>query len=159
MEQEINYRLGNKSFRFVGSHHKIKQVTGYNADENEIFNIPRNQYNFIFDHQWGDDFSYQLSLKYLGDRKSPINIALNGEPIKDPFPNQGVEFQVPENRLPSNYLLNMNLRWKFGQRPLTLTFNVQNLLNKTWYQGGSVAHPYRQTGRWFKLGLEYKFID
>ena len=159
MEQEINYRLGNKSFRLVGSHHKIKQVKGYNADENEIFNIPRNQYNFIFDHQWGDDFSYQLSLKYLGNRKSPINIALNGKPVKDPFPSQGVEFQVPENRLPSNYLFNINLRWRFDQKPLTLTFNVQNLFDKTWYQGGSVAHPYRQTGRWFKLGLEYKFVD
>ena len=40
---------------------------------------------------------------------------------------------------------------------MSVSFNVQNAFDKEWYQGGSVAHPYKQTGRWYKLGIEYKF--
>jgi iron complex outermembrane receptor protein len=153
LEQEWTYQFENTSLRFLGHHYKVNSIDRYSADNDEIFNIPRNQYNLIFGHQLTDKLHYQLSAKYLGNRRSPINIAINNQPVADPFPNQGITYQAPHNRLGAVVLFNANLRWKLAQT--TISFNVQNLFNRQWTQGGSVVHPYEQTGRWFKLGVEY----
>ncbi|SFB89944.1 TonB-dependent receptor plug domain-containing protein [Pseudoalteromonas denitrificans] len=157
IEPEFTYQFEKRTFRFIGSYYKIKKSEGYSADNNEIYNIPRYQFNLIFDQKLNDIVSYQLSLKYIGSRKSPINIAFNNVPVEDPFPNEGVEYQVPENMLPPTFLSNMNIRWQIPSLPMVVTFNVKNIFDKTWRQGGTVVHPYQQTGRWFKFGAEYKF--
>lgn len=159
LEQEISYHVENKTLRFIGSQNHIMDVKNYPASDSEIFNIPNYQFNFIFDHQYTDNLQYQLSWQYIGERLSPINIAINGEPVADPFPNSGVRFQDPNYHLAAVSLFNFNTRWKVENSNLTLTLNVRNLFDKNWYQGGSVTHPYKQTGRWIKLGLEYKFSD
>ncbi|TQV84952.1 TonB-dependent receptor [Aliikangiella coralliicola] len=82
---------------------------------------------------------------------SPINLA------GDNFPAQGVEFPLPNNRLDSVYLFNANLRWELPLNQLNLTFNVQNLFDKKWFQGGTTVVPYPQTGRWWKLGFNFRF--
>ncbi|MFT5162578.1 MAG: outer membrane receptor for ferrienterochelin and colicins [Alteromonadaceae bacterium] len=156
-EQELSWQADPFKFRFIASHYNVTSVEGYSADDNEIFNIPRTQFNLIMDHQLTEQLSYQLSAKYLGNRRSPINVALNNIPVADPFPTQGVDFFDLDNRLSHVYLFNLNLRWKPKVWPVTLTFNAQNLFDKNWQQGGSVVHPYQQTGRWFKFGLEYPF--
>jgi iron complex outermembrane receptor protein len=157
IEPEFTYQFEKRTFRFIGSYYKIKKSEGYSADNNEIYNIPRYQFNLIFDQKLNDIVSYQLSLKYIGSRKSPINIAFNNVPVEDPFPNEGVEYQVPENMLPPTFLSNMNIRWQIPSLPMVVTFTVKNIFDKTWRQGGTVVHPYQQTGRWFKFGAEYKF--
>jgi len=157
IEQEISYHLENKVFRFVGSQNHVVDTTNYPATDDEIFNIPNYQFNLIFDHKVDSNLEYQLSANYIGKRPSPINIAINGEPVADPFPDSGVVYQDPNNELGSTLLFNANLNWQFDSLPLTINLSAKNLFDKEWYQGGSVAHPYRQTGRWYKLGFDYKF--
>lgn len=157
LEQEWSYQYNDTNFKLIGNHYSVESVELYSADDDEIFNIPRNQYNFIIDNKFNQHLSYQLSLKYLGNRRSPINIALNNQPVVDPFPNAGVDYQVPDNRLSSVLLFNTDIRWQFNQGQTVLTFNVQNLFDKQWTQGGSVVHPYQQTGRWFKFGVEHNW--
>ena len=157
LEQEWTYRVDKTTLRLIGQYYQVTSVEGYGADDDEINNIPRHQYNLLMDQELTEQLSYQLSLKYLGNRRSPIFIAQNNVPVADPFPNEGVDYQVSDNRLPHVLLFNANLRWKLTDQPMMITFNVQNLFDKTWYQGGSVVHPYQQTGRWFKLGVEFSW--
>jgi len=99
----------------------------------------------------------QLSAQYLSNRKSPIRIAANNIIVDDPFPGQGVEFDVPENRLPSVILINAKIRWVPQSMPFEVSLSVQNLLDKQWQQGGSTIHPYPQTGRWGQLAFSYRW--
>lgn len=156
-EQEISYQFDNKIVRFIGSQNRVLDALHYPTTNDEIHNIPSHQFNLIFDHELNQQLEYQFSLQYLGERHSPINIALDGRPAQDPFPNAGARFQASDNMLGATTLLNANVNWQLETMPLTISFNVKNLTDKDWYQGGSVAHPYKQTGRWFKFGLHYKF--
>ena len=99
----------------------------------------------------------QISVQYLSNRKSPIRIATNNIIVEDTFPNQGVSFDEPENRLPSVTLLNAKIRWLPDNAPLEIFLSIQNLLDKQWQQGGSTIHPYPQTGRWGQLGISYRW--
>lgn len=157
LEQEISYQFDNKILRFIGSHNRVIDALHYPATDDDIHNIPSVQFNLIFDHKFNEQFEYQLSMQYIGQRYSPINIALDGEPAVDKFPNSGVQLQAPNNELDASTLFNLNLNWQPENLPLSVSFSVKNLFDKDWYQGGSVAHPYKQTGRWFKFGLQYKF--
>ena len=156
LEQEWLYQFDSASIQLIGNNYLVKSVEGYSANSNEIFNIPRSQYNLIFNQDLSDNLSYHASIKYLGSRLSPINIASNNQPVLDPFPNQGVEFQVPDNRLGSVVLFNTNIRWQYDSKS-SLGLAVHNLFDKNWQQGGSVIHPYQQTGRWYSLKLEHKW--
>lgn len=143
-EQEISYHLDNKVFRFIGSQTRVVSSENYPAQDDDIFNIPQYQFNVIFDHELSQQLDYQLSIKYLGERKSPIS-AVGERPLD------------LNNELGSNVLLNANVNWQLTSLPITISFNIQNAADKEWYQGGSVSRPYRQTGRWYELGFEYKF--
>lgn len=145
-EQEISYHLDNKVVRFIGSQTKVVKSENHPAKNNEIYNIPQYQFNLIFDHELNSNLDYQISLKYLGKRRSPIS-AVGSSPL------------ALHNELGASVLFNANVNWQLDNLPVTISFNVQNATDKQWYQGGSVALPYRQTGRWYKLGFEYKFSE
>lgn len=143
-EQEISYQIDNKVLRFIGSQTKVVNSENYPAKDSEIFNIPQYQFNLIYDHELESNFNYQISVKYIGERLSPVSLTESPS-----MPN--------EHKLGSTVLINANLNWQLSNLPITISFNVQNAADKEWYQGGSVALPYRQTGAWYKLGFEYKF--
>lgn len=157
LEQEISCHVDNKVFRFIGSQNKVLDTVHYPAMDDDVYNIPNYQFNLIYDHELTEHLEYQVSMQYIGKRTSPINIALDGQPVNDPFPDSGARFQSPEHSLGSTTLLNANINWQLESLPLTISLHVKNLADKDWYQGGSVAHPYKQTGRWYKLGVQYKF--
>lgn len=157
LEQELSYHFDDKVVRVVASQNQVRQIRHYPSSEDEIFNIPNYQLNLIFDHSLSQQLEYQVSAKYMGKRLSPINIAQDGATVADPYPDSGVDFFAPDNELGGHVLFNAHINWQLTNLPITMSLNVQNLFDKAWYQGGSVAHPYRQTGRWFKLGIEYKF--
>ncbi len=156
-EQEITYHFDDKTLRFIGSQSKVHETANYTASDDNIYNIPDYQFNLIFDHKVDEQLQYQLSMKYIGSRVSPIYIAVDGEPVVDPYPGVGVDYQDPNHKLGSTVLLNANFNWHVKGLPMTISASIQNLTDKEWYQGGSVAHPYQQTGRWYRVGFEYKF--
>ena len=156
-EHEWLYRFDENSFRLAATHQAVAEVEFYEADDDEIFNIPKTQISFTWDHRFSTSLLSQLSAQYLSNRKSPIRIAANNVIVDDPFPDLGVEFDVPENRLPSVVLINTKIRWVPQSMPFEISLSVQNLLDKQWQQGGSTIHPYPQTGRWGQLALSYRW--
>ena len=157
LEHEWHYQFDKNSIRLVASHYRVESVEFYEAQDDEIFNIPQTQVSVIWDTQLSAEMSAQLSARYLSDRHSPINIAASGVPVADPFPAQGVDFQVPDNRLPGVNLLAANIKWRAQTLPLELNLQIENLLDKKWQQGGSTVHPYPQTGRWTQLSVAYRW--
>lgn len=157
LEQEISYQFDNKTLRFIGSQSRVIDALHYPATDDDIDNIPSNQFNLIFDHSISPQFEYQIAMQHIGQRHSPINIAVDGRPAVDQYPNSGVRLQLPHNTLGATTLFHINLNWQAQTLPVSVSLNVKNVFDKQWYQGGSVAHPYKQTGRWYKLGLHYKF--
>lgn len=157
LEHEWLYRRGAHSLRLVGTYQKVASVEFYDATDDEVFNIPKSQYSFSWDAKLSQSVSSQIYLQYLSSRISPIRIANNNVLELDPFPNQGVEFEQPNHRLPSVVLLHAKLRWRLSSMPIELSISAQNLLDKQWEQGGSTIHPYPQTGRWIQLGAKYKW--
>ncbi|TQV76958.1 TonB-dependent receptor [Aliikangiella marina] len=157
LEHEWQYQLENNLFKLVASHYQVESVEFYEARDDEIYNIPQTQLSFTWDLQIDPQLANQFNLVYLGERLSPINILSNGVPVVDPFPNQGVDFQLPENRLPGVALINWKMSWKSPNSPLTVSASIQNLTNKMWRQGGSTVHPYPQTGRWGQIQFAYRW--
>lgn len=156
-EHEWLYRFDTHSIRLAATHQQVVTVEFYDADDDEIFNIPKTQLSLSWDHHVSDSVISQLSAQYLSNRKSPIRIAVNNVNVEDPFPDQGVEFDLPGNRLPSVTLINAKLRWLPKSTPLEISLSVQNLLDKQWQQGGSTIHPYPQTGRWGQVAFSYRW--
>jgi len=157
LEHEWLYRFDDHSLRLVATHQTVVEVEFYEADNDEIFNIPKTQMNLSWDSHIGNSIISQLSVQYLSSRKSPIRIAINNVNVEDPFPDQGVEFDVPENRLSGVTLVNAKIRWLAQTMPVEISLSVQNLLDKEWQQGGSTIHPYPQTGRWGQLAFNYRW--
>jgi outer membrane receptor for ferrienterochelin and colicins len=155
LEHEWLYRFGDNSLRLVATHQMVAEAEFYEADDDEIFNIPKTQISLNWDRHISRSLISQLSALYLSDRKSPIRIAADNIIVDDPFPAQGVEFDVAENRLPSVLLINAKIRWLLQSMPLEVSLSVQNLFDKQWQQGGSTIHPYPQTGRWGQLAFSY----
>jgi len=156
-EHEWVYRFGSNSVRLVATHQKVAAVEFYDALDDEIFNIPKNQFSLSWDTEISQQVIAQFYLQYLSSRLSPIRIANNNSLVDDPFPNQGVSFDEPEHRLPSVMLINAKVRWQFESIPLEISLSVQNLTDQEWEQGGSTIHPYPQTGRWAQVGISYSW--
>ncbi|WP_196137661.1 TonB-dependent siderophore receptor [Aliikangiella sp. G2MR2-5] len=156
LEQEWLYRLENNRFRLITSLQRVNSFEFYEARGDEIFNIPKLQAGLTWDYQATDKLSSQVHVQYIGERLSPVSIASNGVPVVDSFPDSGVEFQVPNNRLDSVLLLHSAVSWKWSNH-LRIKLAFQNLLNERWEQGGSTIHPYPQTGRWGQVSMYYQW--
>lgn len=57
--------------------------------------------------------------------------------------------------IPARAVWNVGIDYKFNR--FNVEFNINNLLNKTYEQGGSSIAPIRQRGLWYMLTLSYKF--
>jgi len=157
-EHQAAYRSENWKLSLVGSFNNVIKTEDYLANSNEIYNIPNQTLNVIFDYQWQDNISSSIQLNYIGDRLSPVNISLNGVPVNDPFPNAGVSYQAPDNRLSSEVITNFSTKFNnvFGTKA-TLELHAFNLFDTTYFQGGTTLHPYQQEGRWLLAQLRYSF--
>lgn len=157
LEHEWQYQMQNHLIKLVASYYRVESVEFYEAQYDEIFNIPQTQYSVTWDWQLSEQVSNQLNYSSFGSRLSPILILNNGQPVTDPFPGEGSEFQLPNNRLPTAGLLNWKFNWKSSRWPLSVSASVQNLANKQWKQGVSTIHPYPQTGRWGQVELVFRW--
>jgi len=142
--------------RLVATMNRLIDSKQFLADDTYIYNIPNHTLNLILDYRFNDHWSINGEWQYIGKQLSPIDISLNGQPVSDPFPNSGVDYQVPNNMLDAVNLLHTRLAWQASPQ-LELALEVRNLFDKQWRQGGTTLHPYPQEGRWWQLAVEYRW--
>ena len=157
-EHQLIYRADNWQARLVGFFNRVIYFDDFAAKGSRIHNVPNETVNFIFDYQWSERIKTSIQLNYTGKQLSPININLNGTTINDPFPNQGVIFQDPDNKLGGRTITNFSLTVNdLFKQNLTGEVHIFNLFDKSYQQGGTTLHPYPQEGRWFVAQLRYHF--
>jgi len=76
--------------------------------------------------------------------------------IADAFPNEGVEFQDASNRVNEVTLLHTQISY-FPIEDMRINLSIENVMDEDYSQGGTTLHPYPQTGRWTRLGIQYNF--
>lgn len=147
LEHEASWTGTATTLRFNATGQWVTDEERVNARSDEIFNIPTVSANLSLDHRFRH-FSAHLALRFVGDRSSPISINLDGQAIPDPFPDAGVVFDDPRNRLGSATLVDLGFSVPFS-RPFegSLELRTTNLLDHRWDQGGSTLHPYPRPGR------------
>ena len=61
-----------------------------------------------------------------------------------------------EIELPARATVDAGVSYKLN--PVTLKFNMNNILNTTYDQGGASIAPIRQRGRWFMFSVKYNIF-
>jgi len=157
-EHQLIYQGKRWQARLVSFFNNVISSDDFLSTDDDIFNIPNETLNLIFDYRWSDDFHSSLQLNYFGKRLSPISINLNGEPITDPFPHEGAVYQAPDNELDAKVITNLSLVYEglFGGQS-SIELHAYNLFDIDYKQGGSTLHPYQQEGRWLQAQIRYRF--
>lgn len=122
----------------------------YGVTGSHIHNVPGFQGNILIDinpfYRYLTDFWFNVMIRYIGSQHSPVlNTYLNGGPFSD-----------PENEVHSVFVLNLGMRLE-NYRGFSFEARFYNFLNTSYEQGGSVVFPYPQEGRWWKVGVGYRF--
>ena len=122
----------------------------------EINNVPSLTANLITSWQVNDNADASLTVRYISEQQSPIHIISNGQEIIDPYSDEGVSFNQPDNTVDDVILIDTAIHYKvFDNFSIPLT--AHNLLDADYQQGGTTLHPYPQAGRNVRATLSYLF--
>lgn len=104
----------------------------YLADGHTIYNIPSLQSSFVVGYQLTNALCIHLNT-LITSRQTCESIVQGSDLSYDEVPARAI----------------FNAGAKYRMKPLTLGFEVYNLFNKKYYQGGNSNAPIRQQGLWF----------
>ncbi|AIY64154.1 TonB-dependent receptor plug domain-containing protein [Pseudoalteromonas piratica] len=122
----------------------------------EINNVPSLTANLITSWQVNDNADASLTVRFISEQQLPIHIISNGQEIIDPYPDEGVSFNEPDNTVDDVILIDTAINYKvFDNFSISLT--AHNLLDADYQQGGTTLHPYPQAGRNVRATLSYLF--
>jgi iron complex outermembrane receptor protein len=122
----------------------------YGVTGRRIHNIPGFTGSLLLDfHPFYKKFTplwINITLRYIGQQLSPIiNTYKNGQPVNE-----------PDNEVREVMLINAGIRLADFHR-ITAGLRIYNLLDSDYSQGGSVAFPYPQQGRWWMMEIGVRF--
>lgn len=116
----------------------------YNVKGHDVYNVPTISSNLILMYEIFRNFNVHTHLNVLSDQTSLYEI-----------PDEQGNMFSEELDIPARAVWNVGIDYKFNR--FNVEFNINNLLNKTYEQGGSSIAPIRQRGLWYMLTLSYKF--
>jgi len=119
----------------------------YAVSGSNIHNVPTWAGNLIVDFSplpKYEDLLMNVTLRYIGEQMSPINLTFGD--VRSVY--------EPDKKVDSAFLVNTGFRINnVLVDDAFIDARVYNLFDEKYYQGGSVAHPYPQTGRWFMISV------
>ena len=107
-----------------------------------VHNVPSLTANFITTIKVSEASDFNLTMRYIGSQISPIFM-------------KGEETAKQYNVDPA-LVLNANYQHQVSP-DFNIEFNLQNVLDHKYEQGGTTVHPYPQQGRNAKVSLSYTF--
>ncbi|WP_448549507.1 TonB-dependent receptor plug domain-containing protein [Thalassotalea fusca] len=156
IEQEFSFVKDDWQIRANATYRAAVQSELIATDNHYINNVPLVTANLIVDKKLSTNHALHVAVRYIGRQFSPIVIQQDGQHVEDPFPNQGVNYNAPTHYVSDAVVVNTNWQWHVTPK-LSVNFQVENVFDEKYYQGGSTLHPYQQTGRWFYLRASYRF--
>jgi len=152
VEEELSYLEPWLTARLNASYQHAIAAENYGVSGSQIHSVPALSFNVVLDvnplHPWQQQLWLNLTGRYVGPQISPITVYYAGGPdyTDEDFEVDGV------------FLLNLGARWVLpGLEAIRIDGRIYNLLGTTYFQGGSVEHPYPQAGRWWQLSAIGEF--
>jgi iron complex outermembrane receptor protein len=154
IEQEWIWKKQEWEIRANTSYQKVHSYENYAVDNGDISNVPSFSANIITNYRFSKEWNVNLTLQYIGEQYSPIDIKSNDVAVVDPFPSSGVPYSDPSYQVDAATLIHMQLSY-LATSDIKVDLQVDNLFNEEHEQGGTTLHPYPQTGRWTRLSVSY----
>lgn len=136
-----SYLLNKFQAHFNVEYQKLISAENYTASEKKIHNIPEWSGNFNGVYNFTKNFSVIGHLNFFSKQES----------LEMKFGESDVEIE-----LPARATVDAGVSYKLN--PVTLKFNMNNILNTTYDQGGASIAPIRQRGRWFMFSVKYNIF-
>lgn len=148
VENTLQYQTSRFFANFNVTYQTVLDGANYTYTGHQIHNVPNWFANISLNGNLLKHKEHELWLygngRLTGAQLSPIeNILIGGVPVTN-----------LKNELPALYTMNAGLRYKYQR--LESSVHFYNLLDKLYYQGGSVPSPYIQQGFSMMFSLKYK---
>lgn len=154
IEQEWIWKKTDWELRANTSYQQVDSYENYAVDSGDISNVPSVTANVIVNYRLNSAWQGSATVQYIGTQYSPTNIQNSGVAVSDPYPNEGVLYNDPNNKVASATLMHLQLSY-LANSNLRLDIQIDNLWDHAHDQGGTTLHPYPQTGRWSRVSLTY----
>lgn len=116
----------------------------YAVTHHTVYNIPSIIANVILSYELFRNFKINTHVNILSKQTSLYSM-----------PGPTGELISNEISIPSRAIWNGNINYRFLD--YELGFQIHNILNKKYEQGGTSIAPIRQQGLWYTFDLSYKF--
>lgn len=148
VESTLQYRTPRFFTNFNLTWQHVLKGKSYTFSGHQVYNVPNWFANLTLQGNVIKRGEHALWLygngRLTGRQLSPIeNVMIGGEYKTD-----------MENTLPTNFVMNAGVRYQYKRLGAELSF--YNLLDNTYYQGGSTSVPYIQQGFSTVFSLTYK---
>ena len=142
--------------RLMGTYQRAVSAQSYGTNGGSIFNVPSLSGALSIDvapvMKWKEFLWLHGAVRFTGETQSPVSLA-----FKDSAGNP-VLFDQPDRVIAAAAIVDLGVRVKnLPVRNVFVQATVYNLFNSFNEVGGSVVHPYPQTGRWFLATIGYTF--
>jgi len=142
LEFEGQYKYDDLNFKAVVGYQQAISSESYGETNGEVHNVPSLTANFISTIAVSQNSDFNLIMRYIGSQTSPI--FMEGE------------VNTKEYYVDPALILNANYQHQITP-DFSMEFNLHNVLDHKYEQGGTTVHPYPQQGRSAKVSLSYKF--
>jgi len=142
LEFEGQYKYDDLDFKAVVGYQQAISSESYGETNSEVHNVPSLTANFISTIAVSQNSDFNLIMRYIGSQTSPI--FMEGE------------VNTKEYYVDPALILNANYQHQITP-DFSMEFNLHNVLDHKYEQGGTTVHPYPQQGRSAKVSLSYKF--
>ena len=142
LELSAMYKSNRLTLSANGTWQRVLDFEYYKANEHYVYNIPSLTANVIAEYKLSNLFSIHANMLYTSKQTSLFEMP------------SAEGFYVEEIEIDPRALLNMGVRFEY--KKLGIDFNIHNLTNKKYVQGGTSIAPIRQQGLWFIAELSYK---
>jgi len=147
IENETSFIEDTYQIRANVTFQAASDAENYAVTGSKIQNVPTWAGNLIVDFSplpKYEDLLMNVTLRYIGEQLSPINLNFS----------DGRSVYEPDNKIDSAFLVNTGFRINnVLVENAFIDGRIYNLFDEKYYQGGSVEHPYPQTGRWFMISI------
>ena len=116
----------------------------YNVKGSSVYNVPSVTANLIASYELFKGFRGNSFLNILSGQSSAYEKLISSDNI-----------ELHDIDIPARAIWNGSLSYQW--RKSEVNFQISNILNKTYQQGGTSIGPIRQQGRWYMFGISYKF--
>lgn len=139
---ELLARYDIKKFSVSGNFtwQKVMNSDNYDVNGYRFYNIPSFQGNLLMSYTLPHDIRLHTNILFTDKQ-----ISLFSNPAGD----------VAEIDIPGRAVLNLGADYTY--KGFEIGFNIYNLLNKQYTQGGSSIAPLQQQGRWFLANVAFNF--